>query len=630
MDHHRTGGLTLIVVNRVRTATAVYDELDKLLSEGRGAKRTRKADAPDLRLVHSRFRGAERTEWSATFLHRDAERPVAGRIIVATQVVEAGVDLSAAVLVTELAPWPSLVQRFGRAARYAGEQGEVLVAGAIPKDDGRALPYSRAEIEAAHDALNQLLEGDADVSTRSLEAFEEGLATSETGQALLSRLYPYEPAHVVRRRDLDELFDTSADLSGNDLDVSRYIRSGEERDVTLFWRPVEDKPKALAAAAVGAVERAELCPAPIGEARAWLTESRSSGHGFYVLDYVEGVWSRGEARRLRPGMRILVPTQLGGYTPERGFDPGVHAPVAPIVPPVVDDTVARHFDATSETEEDDSLSIAAWKSVATHGREAGEEVRALAEALGLPKRLTELLDLAARWHDAGKVHPVFQQAIKDDARAEAGSLGVRRDLAKAPNGAWRRPPYPDRPGFRHELASTLALLEVLRRVDATHGALLGPHLDLLEATGLAPEAVEEPERISGDDPLAGELAGLSPDELDLVAYLVCAHHGKVRCAWTGTPHDQEAGRGDIHGVRDGDRLPAFDLTAADGACRGVPELALSLSAAELGLGTRYGASWTERVSRLRQRHGPFRLAYLEAILRAADVRASRRTTGESA
>ena len=48
----------------------------------------------------------------------------------------------------------------------------------------------------------------------------------------------------------------------------------------------------------------------------------------------------------------------------------------------------------------------------------------------------------------------------------------------------------------------------------------------------------------------------------------------------------------------------------------------------MGLGRLYGASWTERVNRLRERHCPFKLAYLEALLRAADARASRLATVE--
>lgn len=39
------------------------------------------------------------------------------RIVIATQAVEAGVDVSARLLITELAPWSSLVQRIGRCNR---------------------------------------------------------------------------------------------------------------------------------------------------------------------------------------------------------------------------------------------------------------------------------------------------------------------------------------------------------------------------------------------------------------------------------------------------------------------------------------------------------------------------------
>ncbi len=53
-----------------------------------------------------------------------------------------------------------------------------------------------------------------------------------------------------------------------------------------------------------------------------------------------------------------------------------------------------------------------------------------------------------------------------------------------------------------------------------------------------------------------------------------------------------------------------------------PEVKLSLDLVELGLSSRYGKSWRDRTQLLLERIGPFRLAYLEALLRAADCRAS--------
>ena len=55
---------------------------------------------------------------------------------------------------------------------------------------------------------------------------------------------------------------------------------------------------------------------------------------------------------------------------------------------------------------------------------------------------------------------------------------------------------------------------------------------------------------------------------------------------------------------------------------------LSLVPAAMGLTAEYGPSWGERVARLLERHGPFTLAYLEAIFRVADWRASQLETGE--
>ena len=103
---------------------------------------------PDLRLIHSRFRGIERSHWPEEFLSRRHSTDAAtDRIIVSTQVVEAGVDVSAMALVTELAPWPSLVQRFGRAARYGGEATVHVIERDLKGKD--CLPYDETELVAA-------------------------------------------------------------------------------------------------------------------------------------------------------------------------------------------------------------------------------------------------------------------------------------------------------------------------------------------------------------------------------------------------------------------------------------------------------------------------------------------------
>jgi hypothetical protein len=55
----------------------------------------------------------------------------------------------------------------------------------------------------------------------------------------------------------------------------------------------------------------------------------------------------------------------------------------------------------------------------------------------------------------------------------------------------------------------------------------------------------------------------------------------------------------------------------------LPEVRLRLDPAKLGLSPRYGPSWVDRVVSLRGQCGNFQLAWLEALLRVADVRASR-------
>jgi CRISPR-associated endonuclease/helicase Cas3 len=601
-EQHRDGALSLVIVNTVDRANKIFAALEKLFKKSK--------PQPELVLVHSRFRGAERAHWD--FLRKGAPIGMGGRIIVATQVVEAGVDVSARLLITDLAPWSSLVQRFGRAARYAEETGVVFVVGSVPDKESDARPYDLAALAGAASALDDLVKLEANVGPRSLEVFEERLTADDPER--LRKLYPYDPAHVLRRPDLDDLFDTSADLSGADLDVSRYIRSGDERDVSVFWREVEGDPGTLVE--VPWPSRDELCPVPVGELRKFLENDERKA---FVFEYLSAKWVRRRGKdRLAPGMTVLIAADTGGYRARTGWDPSSKERV----PQAVQSTESYTLLEASLAADDDAASIAnGFKTINVHGRETGEVAAGLAEHFELPEALARVLALAARWHDAGKAHEAFQDAIAKFARAKAPLFEARVDLAKAPAGSFKKPPYPKHPGFRHELASTLMMFETLRRRAPNHPALLGPHEALLTLTGETPELVPDDERI-GAHPLADELAALAAEEFDLVAYLVCAHHGKVRARWASTPQDMDNELAAIHGVVSGDLIPALALPDVGGNSVELPALTLSLDAAALGVGRRYGASWTERTSRLLERHGPFALSFLETLLRLADWRAS--------
>ena len=638
VERHReskcgSAGPTLVVLNTVKRAV----ELWKVLRRDRTLKQSR----TELRLVHSRFRQAERDTWHRKFLTREACGPNTNRIIVATQVIEAGVDISSALLITELAPWASLVQRFGRCARWGGI-AQVVVVDFEHSSDARAAPYAIQELKAAREACESL----SDVAPLHLERFEGD------HEDMLVHLYPYAPTHLLLRHELDELFDTSPDLSGADIDISRFIRSGNERDVQVFWANVGKEPSASLKPT-----RDELCGIPFLEAQDWLcapkTERLKPNCRAWVWDWLSREWRSPARRDIHPGQTVLVDCGFGGYCPDAGWDPKSADTVKPLNKDEIHYTsrpcwirdaggwrpgerLVRKLppeDHADAAEDDESLSITeGWQTIAGHGLLVAAEVERIGKQLS--PDLADLLHLAGRWHDLGKAHPAFQSSIKAHDRPE------RKDIAKAPDAAWpcsvsnmyRVDGDDQRRGFRHELASALGLFGVLQRHDPKHEALLGPWGEWL---GVLPETAlgdgDHP-RGRNQEPTAieQEILSLGADDFDLLAYLVCAHHGKVRMAWHANPADQAAEDAvpRIRGVRQGDILPALSLAAADGSVQNVPPTALDLSPSEMGLSPRTGRSWNERALNLVKRFGPFALAWLETLLRAADQRASRRSVDD--
>ena len=381
------GKVTLVVCNTVDRACLTFDAL-------RTAGR-----ADGLELVHSRFRPAEREVWRERFLSRPACKSGVDRIIVATQVVEAGVDISAGCLITELAPWPSLVQQFGRCARYGGSGSVVVIDRG--RDEKQAAPYQPEQLESAWDTFPQL----QDVGIKPLEVHEGSL-----GVEARQRLYPYAPAHLLLRKEFDELFDTTPDLTGADLDISRFIRSGDERDLQLFWM---DLGKDESPSPKRHPHRRELCAVPFLKARDWLCGEETMTNKkpklrdrmrAWVWDWLNGVWVEATRASLLPGRVISVASTCGGYRTDRGFDAEWTASVPPVVEPAVAQT-SRALEAADDQQDGEQLSFNPWKTIACHTKEVAEQASEIARELGLPATLQDLLELARLLARLGQIAP---------------------------------------------------------------------------------------------------------------------------------------------------------------------------------------------------------------------------------
>ena len=544
---HESGTLTLAIVNTVERAQKLYAELVK--------PRNKFLPEVDKVLVHSRFREDDRT---AKRKRIAAPLGSAGRIVVATQAVEAGVDISARTLITEIAPWASMVQRFGRCNREGKyEQGDVLWVD-VDKD---AAPYEPDDIDNAR-AIMESLQGKS-VGPAALEAMGHKMKDADH-------------TTVIRRRDVVGLFDTTPDLSGSYLDVSQYVRGTDEKDVTVFWR---DVPEGGPDAGKPKVRHDETVGAPIGS-----DSGRGSGpkgikdylkdneRRAWRWDFLDDQWREVRSQEIYPGMTLMLDSKQGGYSPDMGWDVSSKASV----------TVVERDGEPEDGQgaEPTNTNRKCWVTLSDHSRNVEREARAILDVLS--QHIADPADcaavaLAALYHDVGKAHDAFQKMLRhgrEDAPRDGIQLAKSKGRGKYEDGLRH---------FRHELGSALAVLELVT----------------IEEEGVR----------------------------DLAAYLAAAHHGKVRLGIRSLPGERRNNKDSNpdadkllgYRVSEPETLPPVDL--GQGRC--VPEIVLDMSIAQIGIGEDGRRSWLERSLSLLERFGPFRLAYLEAIVRAADMRASK-------
>lgn len=198
-------GRRLVVVNQVKRSQKLFRDVKAEVGE-----------CIPVVLLHSRFLSGDRSDNQDTVLQMFGKSSTLKEgIVIATQVVEAGLDITADSLLTELAPANSLVQRAGRCARYGG-YGEVHVF-ALPEEEERPwLPYGEEMIDRTRDALRHyetLTFGEAAGLVEEVHTVDDEAAVAMGAYDRLQTLWstvsqnnilktPAPVTHLIRKADL--------------------------------------------------------------------------------------------------------------------------------------------------------------------------------------------------------------------------------------------------------------------------------------------------------------------------------------------------------------------------------------------------------------------------------------------
>ncbi len=631
LKEHREGTLSLIVCNTVQDAQDVFRSLP---------------DQPPKILLTSRFRHDDRRGYEQQLLDFEDRRSKSrsgqidgdpGLVCVSTQVVEAGLDISAHRLWPQLAPWPSTIQRLGRLNRDGRDNDAVAyfwqpAKGNEQKRDGETWvgPYSKRDLNAAKDLIDKLRPLAAvNSSSLALKQLEESHLDLVKGT-----LQP-KPAPLPRALDVHGLFSTERDLHGGYTDVSSFVRDADpDADLIVFWRMWQGArpPRTDVLSGPPLDSDAEGCRAALSSLQNLLVSQRTRA---WIWNDEDERWEVCATRDLRPGMTVMLHRDAGGYDRRLGWTGNGKNTLADV--PAAGPGKALADDERSECEY--------YVPVPEHLTDARRAAEDICEALSLDGNVRTSVIEAAAHHDIGKVHPNWQSRLPSADCVQGGpwakcprvvgldvisvNPSYAEQVAQLRQTAFALPPIANTRGTRLRWVVDRKLtrkeLETLKTLPQVRWAGHVPF-----RPGMRHEAA------SALAMWARYRAGLASFPA-LAVYLAAAHHGKVRTVLRSTTQGGE----DVFGVPThpnslaiGGQVWPLDLSiSADGATGEWTEGGFVLTDhGWTGLVSDLLGPWRDREGdpcdvgvvpeNEPRRLGPFALAWLEALVRVADWRAS--------
>jgi len=436
------------------------------------------------------------------------------------------------------------------------------------------------------------------------------------------------------------LFSTEPDLFGGFTSISHFVRDQDRNaDVQIFWRIFE--PKRGPVGDQSPVMRDELLLIPFYNLRQFLEGLRNLGRGkecAWEWNFEQGRWERRSGTDVHAGMTLLLACSQGGYSEDLGWTgDDSHCPSP------VDATINLNALKPEALDMDPQSQLDYWQSLPEHLTDVETTMREILKALGLLKTPEgEALLVATRWHDRGKSLKRWQQAVLDHVRQvtqkcelilqDPISSGLRKHIElfeqrmQRPEGTdilWAK--WPDVRRVWQD-----------RKLKPEFRVLLNERLATQFRPGLRHEAASALAAWNAWVRRERGLTGLS-------VFLIASHHGKVRTVLRSTSKND-----DIFGLQKEDvllpisghfgreaELP-LDLKQIGASGEWIDDETFGLDQPSwiamitelLGTGHSGIPNTIDAIPKIEPRSlGPFKLAYFEALLRAADARASRTPKG---
>ncbi|MGE5655212.1 MAG: CRISPR-associated helicase Cas3' [Actinomycetota bacterium] len=243
-QHHRQR--VIVICNTVSQSQGLFQDLKALDFE----------DKLEITLLHSRFLPEDRATKESYLKEAFAQNWQADgtcKILIATQVIEAGLNITCEVMHAHLCPMNSLLQRGGRCARFSGEQGTVyvyrsfqvsqpfseLAAADLDEEELEATPKKKQKFLPYNDELCELTWQVLVAHTQSEVAHQSvGFRTEEQW---INQVHGEEDSLQAKRRENDRAdFNrkfNSAIFQGDRSTASDLIRLVDNRSV-FVWQEV--------------------------------------------------------------------------------------------------------------------------------------------------------------------------------------------------------------------------------------------------------------------------------------------------------------------------------------------------------------------------------------------------------